>query len=313
MRDTKSSSLIVLSLLLLSLSLILICIWGYNIYTGAQKQKTELLKNKLSANANPLNNTRDSLLKIYTATIDKLDSRIDSTKISADSLLGNVDNKLIEINKLKEEITGILKNKNSIADLSTAREKIDELQVKVAQLQNRNFNIEKENKRLKALVQQLITDKNGNGQTANRLPVADKMTNAKTNLAPVFFAADIRLTAVAIKDDKEEESLQGEETEKLSGSFIIKSNSYQNNTADIIVVVLQPNGKVLQNSIWESGTFDTNEGKKIYSLKIHFDYVKGEEKQLQFSLSTDKFQKGNYIVQVYHNGSVIGKMVKFLS
>lgn len=312
MRDTKSSSLIVLSLLLLSLSLILICIWGYNIYTGAQKQKIELLKNKLSSNASPSNNTRDSLLKIYTATIDKLDSRIDSTKISADSLLGNVDNKLIEINKLKEEISIILKNKNSIADLGTAREKIDELQVKVAQLQNRNVNIEKENKRLKALLQQLITDKNGIGQASNR-PVADKTANDKTNLSPTFFTADIRLTAFAVKDDNEEESLQGEEVEKLNGSFIIKSSGYQNNAADIIVVILQPNGKVLQNSVWDSGTFDTNEGKKVYSLKIHVDNIKGEEKQLQFSLSTDKFQKGNYIVQVYHNGSVIGKMVKFLS
>ncbi|MBC7511080.1 MAG: hypothetical protein H7320_20385 [Ferruginibacter sp.] len=313
MRDTKLSSLIVLSLLLLALSLILICIWGYNIYTGAQKQKTELIKYKLSANASPSNSTRDSLLKIYTATIDKLDSRIDSTKISADSLLGNVDNKLIEINKLREEISIILKSKNSIADIGTAREKIDELQVKVAQLQNRNLNIERENKRLRAFLQQLITDKGINGQAANRLPVADKVTNAKTNLTPAFFAADIRLTAVAIKDDQEEKSLQGEEIKKLNGSFIIKSSTYQNNAADIIVVVLQPNGKVLQNSVWESGTFDTNEGKKVYSLKIHVDYIKDEEKQLQFSLSTDKFQKGNYIVQVYHNGYVIGKMVKFLT
>ena len=313
MRNTKSSSLIVLSLLLLSISLIFLCIWGYNFYTGTQKQKTEFLQTKTSANAAVSNNMRDSLLKIYTATIDKLDSRIDSTKMSADSLLGNVDSKLIEINKLKEDISIILKNKNGIADLGTAREKIDELQVKVAQLQNRNLNIQKENKRLKALLQQLITDKDVSGQHLGRLPATDKMFTGKTNLAPVFIAADIRLTALVTKDDNEEENLQGDETEKLTGSFNVKSNNYQNSSADMVVVVLQPNGKVLQNSIWESGTFDTPEGKKIYSVRMHFDYSKGEAKQLQFSLSTDKFQKGNYIVEIYHNGSIIGRMVKFLS
>lgn len=313
MRDTKSSSLIVLSVFLLSMSLIFLCIWGYNFFSGTQKQKTELLTNKAPANAAISNNLRDSLLKIYTATIDKLDSRIDSTKMSADSLLGNVDSKLIEINKLKEGISIILKNKNGIADLGTAREKIDELQVKVAQLQNRNLNIEKENKRLKALLQQLTTDKDVSGQHFGRLPATDKMCSGKTNAIPVFIAADIRLTALVIKDDKEEETLQGDETEKLKGSFNVKSNNYQNGSADMVVVVLQPNGKVLQNSIWESGVFDTPEGKRIYSVKLHFDYSNGEAKQLQFSLNTDKFQKGNYIVEIYHNGSIIGKIVKFLS
>ena len=312
MRDTKSSSLIKLSLLLLFLSLIFLSIWAYSFYRATQKQKKELVKDKLPPAATFSNNIRDSLLKIYTATIDKLDSRIDSTKISADSLLGNVDNKLMEINKLKEEISIILKNKSSLANLDTAREKIDELRTKIEQLQNRNLSIEKENKRLKSLLQQLITDKNNTGQNSNRLPVTDKMANGKTTLAPIFTVADIRLSALVVKDDKEE-TLQGEETEKLSGSFVVKSNNYANNAANIIVVVLQPNGKVLQNSTWESGTFDTPDGRKIYSLKLHFDYIKGEDKQLQFSLSTDKFLKGNYIVQVYSNGLVIGKIVKYLS
>ena len=318
MRDSKSSLLIALSLLLLSFSLIFLFIWGYNTYIGAQNLKTEILKNKDIANTVTSNKMRDSLLKIYEATIDKLDSRIDSTKISADSLLDNVDNKLIEINKLKVEISSILKNKSSLADLGTARQKIDELQVKVAQLRNHNLSIEKENKRLNALVQQLILDKNNGGQNNNidqntyQPATGDKPLNSKAVLNTIFIITDIRLAAFVVKGDEEEEILQGDETEKLNGSFTVKNNNYPNNTADMVVVVMQPNGKVLQNSTWQTGTFDTQEGKKIYSVKLHFDFTKGEEKQLQFSLSTDKFLKGNYIVQIYYNGSIIGKMVKFL-
>lgn len=315
MRDTKTSLLLVLSLLLLSLSLVLLSIWGYHFYATTQKEKeqTEVIKNNQSSGAATANTIRDSLQKIYTTTINKLDTRIDSTKNTTDSLLGNVDNKLGEINQLKEEIAIILKNHNSIADLGTAREKIDELQLKVEQLRNRNLDVEKDNKRLSALLEQLINNKDGADQNIKRSTTVNKLLTEKTNVTPGFFASDLRFSALMVNDDKEEETSEADQTEKMTGSFIVKSNNNQNSTADVMVVVLQPNGQVLQNSTWESGTFDTPEGKKIYSRKMHSDYSKGEAKRLLFSLSTDKFQKGNYTLQIYYNGSIIGRMVKTLS
>lgn len=313
MRDNKSSSLILLSLVLLSLSLVFLCLWGYNFYNDTQKQKANLLENKKTPFIATSNNIRDSLLNIYTSTIDKLDSRINSTKISTDSLLGNIDNKLNEINKLKEDIVAILKNKNNTTNLGTASEKIEELQLKIAQLQNRNQEVENGNKNLKTLLQQTVAEQNSGGQNSNLMPVTDKLPATKTNITPVFTTADIRLTALTSNDEKDIETIEADETEKLNGSFIVKSNNYQSKSAEIIVVVIQPNGKILQNSVWEAGTFDTPDGKKNYSDKIHFDYTAGELKKLQLSLSTEKFQKGNYTIQIYYNGSIIGKMVKSLS
>ena len=313
MRDNKSSSLILLSLVLLSLSLVFLCLWGYNFYNDTQKQKAILLENKKTPFIATSNNIRDSLLNIYTSTIDKLDSRINSTKISTDSLLGNIDNKLNEINKLKEDIVAILKNKNSTTNLGTASEKIEELQLKIAQLQNHNLEVENGNKNLKTLLQQIVAEQNLGGQNSSRLTVTDKLPTTKTTVTPVFTTADIRLTALTSNDEKNIETIEADETEKLNGSFIVKSNNYQSKSAEIIVVLIQPNGKVLQNSVWEAGTFDTPEGKKNYSDKMHFDYSPGELKKLQLSLSTEKFQKGNYTIQIYYNGSIIGKMVKSLS
>ena len=106
--------------------------------------------------------------------------------------------------------------------------------------------------------------------------------------------------------------MQSEQTEKFLGSFIVKSNFNQSNSAEIIVVVLQPDGHVMQSSTWESGTFDTREGRKIYSSKLHFEYTNGEAKRLSFSLSADKYQKGEYVMQVYYNGMMIGKTFKTL-
>ncbi len=70
---------------------------------------------------------------------------------------------------------------------------------------------------------------------------------------------------------------------------------------------------MLQNSAWESGVIDTKDGKKIYSSKMLFDYDKGEIKHIKFTVSTDKYQKGNYTMQVYHLGKMIGKTFRTLS
>jgi TolA-binding protein len=315
MRDTKTSLLLVLSLFLLSLSLVLLSIWGYNFYFSNQSNtiKTDANTN-LSASGQKTNAIRDSLQKIYASTITKLDSRIDSTKNAADSVIGNVDNNLSEINKLKEEIAIILKKNNSIEDLGTAREKIDELQQKVEQLRNRNLDVEKENKRLNALLAQLTNNKEDVDENSKRPNSINKLVSEKTIPVPPFIASDLHLTALMVGDnDAEKETTEADETEKIAGSFIVQNKNNQNKTADIMVVVLQPNGKVLQNSIWETGTFDTPEGKKIYSHKMHFECSKGEAKRLLFSLVTDKFERGNYIVQIYYNGAVIGRMVKSLS
>jgi hypothetical protein len=109
-------------------------------------------------------------------------------------------------------------------------------------------------------------------------------------------------------DDDVEKETEADETEKITGSFVAGKNN-QNSSVDVMVVVLQPNGKVLQNSIWETGTFDTPEGKNLLH-KMHIDCPKGEAKRLQFFFNTDKLKRGNYIVQIYYNGSVIGRMVK---
>ena len=97
------------------------------------------------------------------------------------------------------------------------------------------------------------------------------------------------------------------------GTFVVKNNSPINTKSDIMVVVVQPNGQILQKSDWESGVFETAEGKKIYSCRLKCETNKGESRQLNFSISADKYLRGNYSMQVYYNGVLIGKVNKVLS
>jgi len=328
MRDSKSSLLLLVSLILFLMSFIILCTWGYNTYYRSKEEKRKPVSalddsvtiaraTKAIAAA-----TRDSLQKVYAATIKELDSKLDSTFNYADSLKGPLDVKLDEFFKLRNDITTILKDKSGNANLGVARQKIAELQRRVDELVGRNKDVEQENKRLYAMLKQLSANmKEPDQQNVRPVVFENKQANESSpgnsnNAVPAgtFVASDLRLSALMQTDnDKELETYQAIQTDKLVGSFIVKNDNSQNNNAEVIVVVLQPNGQVLQKSSWESGTFTSREGKKIYSCKMRFDYNKGEVKRLNFSLSSDKYMKGNYIMQIYHNGTMIGKLSKTLS
>ena len=319
MRDSRSSLLLIVSLLLFLMSFVILCTWGYNAYykTKDEKKATAIFIKDTAAITKATreiaNATRDSLQKIYAATIQNLDRRFDSTLNYADTLKGSLNVKLAEFYKLKTEISDILKDRSNNADLGLARRKISELQKRIDDLLGKNNEVEEENKRLYAMIQQLSKEKS---PEQNILPVVldtKPVSNRSTIPVSVFQAYDLHLSAVMVIDDKELETFQAMQTDKFVGSVVVKNNNAINNVAEIFIVVLQPDGHVLQKSAWESGTFETLDGKKIYSCKMRFDYIRGEPKKLLFSLSTDKYMKGNYTMQIYYNGSLIGKMYKTLT
>ena len=307
MRDIKSVLLVLLSAGLIST-------WVYHLYdkTIYSNRRTEVYIKDSTAVADAI---RDSLQKIYSLTITNLDVRLDSTKINADSLKGQLDTKLDEIYKLRNDIGSILKNRNATrADLSNARGMIGELQQRVNELKNQNTSMEEEKKRLTDVLDQLNNDMKGLEQNIKRLGDENKTLTEKINVASIFVASEVKLTPVTVKDQREQETNQAKKTTKFVISFNVQNNISESNEAEVVIVIVKPDGQVLQNSVWDAGSFETrNEGRKNYTLKMKFDYQKGEPKHLLFSLNADKYEKGNYNLQIYHNGVMIGKTTKTLS
>ncbi len=310
MRDTKSLSLLLLSSVLFLLSIILLCTWGYQYYHQIQEDKT--IKSAIVNNASSVNDaTRDSLLKIYQLTLNSLDNKADTAYTLADSLKGDLNINLLEFYRLRDEIAVLLQSQTpKTEDLGIARKKITELQQGVELLRFKNLDVAKENKRLKAVIAQLSKTNGGPAASTdnNAVQAYIESNKAKNINAPkgTIAATNLKLTAITIV-----ETAGG--SEKLEGSFTVKNNTGFNAWFDVMVVVTQPNGQVLQKSAWESGSFETKTGKKIYSCKIRCETDKGESKQLNFSLSPEKYQKGNYTMQIYHNGVLIGRASKSLA
>ena len=302
-----------ISLFLLLISFALLSFWGYQIfYKSRNEKKSVVQKDSILSSSKPKdsvsasNGTRDSLQKMYSATISNLDDRpaIPVNPPHPDSSLERVKISPDDFYKLRNEISDLLKNPSSNGDLELARQKIVELQDKIQQLHERNVNVEQENKKLNAALSQLLKNK---GKRNNKPNIGSAQPR---NVQPLIIT-DLRLVAINVGENSEVETSLAEQTDKLIGYFIAKNNNAYNN-GEIFVVVTQPNGHVMQNSPWEAGSFETAMGRKSYTCKMNFDANKPDGTRLQFTINADNFEKGNYTISIYYNGEVIKKMSKSL-
>ncbi len=301
-------------LLIVLLSIGLVSTWVYHLYdkTMYSHRRTEVYIKDSAAVADAI---KDSLNKIYSATISELDTRLNYSRVNADSLQSRLNSKLNEINRLKSEIGGILNKRDfSKKDMGEARQKIGELQKKVDELNDHNITMEEEKQQLTDVLEQLTQNVDTLQRNIRRLSSDNEALNEKINLASIFIASEVKIEAIDVKDPGEEPTSQAKRTDKFVASFIIQNRVNQFSNAELTTVFLRPDGQVMQNTVWDSGSFETkNDGKKSFTRKIKFDYEKGEQKNLLFSIDTEKCPKGTYTFQVWHIVIIIGQAIKTLS
>jgi regulator of replication initiation timing len=311
MKDTKSLLLLLVSLLLVLVSFVLIWTWGYSYYSKNGNEKTNTVRPQAQSEA-IANTLRDSLQKVYDATLQDLDVQLNTTLTHTDSLQNELDAKLAEFYRLRTEITAILKNRTVNNNFAVAKQKIGELQTKVDGLKEKNQVVDSENRKLNAVLNEMSNAEKASDKQVNMVTsVKNGNTDEENPVLSAFIASDLRLAAVINADESENTVV--DKADKINGAFTVMNLNSQLTSAEMMVVVIKPDGKVLKGSGWDSGTFNTPEGKKIYSYKFSFAYSRGEAKRLAFSLGGGNFTKGSYTMQVYHNGLMIGKLVKTLS
>ena len=299
------------------LSVGLVATWAYHLYDKSNYTGHRPVNNTSGKDsADVANAVRDSLQRTYSATINQLDLRLDSTRNTSDSLQTQLVIRVNEINKLKKEISTILQNPNSTnSELSLARQKMKELEDLVQALRDEKNFLQMEKEKLASRLDEMGVEVSNLQQNIKRLDDENKDLTEKIKLASIFVASALHFTAVDERGDtKEQETSQAKKADKFVASFILQNNFNEYLGAEIMIVITQPDGNILQSSVWDSGSFDTkSEGRKNYTRKMRFDYSKGEQKALIFSLDIDNCQKGDYALQIWHNGVRIGEIKKHLS
>jgi len=300
MRDNKS-------VLLALLAGGLIITWVYHIYDKSQysNHTKEVLVKDSSAITRAIS---DSLRVFFIHTLDQLDPG----KIQIDSSAGKFSDsvwmqKLVAINQLRRDIRHSLEQKDiSQENLSAVKIKIYTLQLRMIELEKEEITLN-ENKKpddeLTRMSNDVTSPQNKKEQSGD-----SKIKSKKTNALSLFVASGIRFAAYKVQpDNKEVETTQQDEANKFISSFTVRNNITGFQNAEIIVVVSDPSGKAVNPEVWDAGSFETkNEGRKIYTRKVRFEYNKGEPKHLTFSLEPENFEKGTYKLSLYHNGIRIG-------
>ena len=285
--------------------------WIYHLYDKSYYStlKTTVLVKDTLATQQAI---RDSLQKLFNEKTYELDT----IKVRADSLKGTLDSTRLKINNLRQQITGILNNRNATkTDLKTARDLIAEYKQRIEDMRAQNTDLETERARLNGVLTQLNEQMQGLQQSIQKITEENKELTETINQAATFIASDLRLSAVTTKQNsKEVEASSARKANKLIFSFTLQNNIAKDAYYDVYVVITQPSNKVLQTDIWGTDYFvSKTEGTKPYTAKIHFEYNQGERKKILYTLQPDNFLAGTYTMQVYQNGVSLGEAVKQLN
>jgi hypothetical protein len=287
-------------LFVVTVSFILVSFWGYRYYfEKKQQEKAAITQPKQTAKSDT--SFSDSLQNLLNSAVAQLHKVSDSVSIdsSSDTALAS---KLIQFNRLRNEITQMIENKNNSQNSAAGNEKISQLQQSLEELKTRNDEIAAQNEKLSTMVKELM-EKKGNTTVHS----TGKQLASSAYTLPVL-VAHLRFVGLSVSKNKSVTNIAAQ-TERLYGSFQIniKPNNKDNK---IYIVIVQPDGKTLISPGGRSGTFKSDSGTRPFSTSIKFDNKTDNGNRLVFTIDSRNFQKGKYAMKIYHQGVMIGRLTR---
>ena len=132
----------------------------------------------------------------------------------------------------------------------------------------------------------------------------------QVDVASTLNASNILITPMHEKSDgKDKATTTAKRVNKLMIGFDVSNRIAQTGQTDVYVCITGPDGKPISVPALGSGTFTTREeGDKIYTAKVPVDFEAGKTKAIQFAWKQNsQFSKGDYKIEIYHNGFKIGE------
>lgn len=238
-------------------------------------------------------------------------ARLDSMGSVNKGLEGKLTASNDEIKKVKNEIRSILNKKNATAsELGRAKKLIGDLNGRIETMEADVARLTQENQTLTADKVTLTADKEKLTQDLTATTTVKDELAAKVDVASTLNASNIRVTPINIKGNgKEKQSTTAKRVDKLLISFDVDNRIAQAGSTDVFVMITGPDGQVVTNDATGSGTFTTREeGEKKFTAKVPVAVETAKRKFVEFGfVPGSTFQQGNYKVQIYQNGFLIGE------
>lgn len=282
--------------------------WGYLLW---DKNKSGETLQVAQVQSESYMSQRDSLKMMY----DDAEMRLDSITGANNNLQGEKSTLQKQIDANKAEIRRILNDKNATAaDLKKAQGLIANLNSQIANLEAEVSRLTGENQELTANNTQLTSEKQvleTNLQTSS----LEKEALAQTvDVGSTFAASNIQITPVnEKKNGKEKTTTTAKRVDKLVVSFDVENRIAKSGPADMYIMVTSPSGQAVSDASLGSGTLTTRtDGDKAYTTKVPVDYEQGTRKPISFPIRQADFERGDYKIEIYHNGFKIGEAVRTL-
>jgi peptidoglycan hydrolase CwlO-like protein len=283
--------------------------WGYLLWNNnkqeqvQQQQQTQIAK---------VTDEKGQLQKNFDDALVRLDSLTGSNN----KMQAQLNERQTEIGKLKNQIRGILKKeKLTEAEKKKADELIKELNDKISNLEQEVARLTTENQQLTADKTQLTQEKEKLTTDLQTTTTAKQDLEKKVDIASTLNASNITITPVHDKKNgKEKVTTSAKRVDKLVIAFDVANRIAQTGQTDVYVCITAPDGKPISVPALGSGTFTSREeGDKVYTAKVPVDIEAGKTKSVQFAWkqNTD-FEKGDYKIEIYHNGFKIGEGTRTL-
>ena len=282
--------------------------WGYLLYDKNKTGETIQVAQTQSEN---YMTQRDSLKLLY----DDAEMRLDSITGANNNLQGEKSTLQKQIDANKSEIRRILNDKNATAaDLKRAKSMIADLNNQIASLEAEVSRLTGENQEFTANNTQLTTEKQVLEQNLQTSSAEKEALTQTVDVGSTFSASNIQITPVnEKKSGKEKTTSTAKKVDKLVVSFDIENRIARSGPADMYIMVTAPDGKVVTNTELGSSTLTTRtDGDREFTTKVPVEYEQGTRKAVSFPIRQEEFQRGDYKIEVYHNGFKIGEGVRTL-
>lgn len=250
---------------------------------------------------------KSEIRKSFDESLVRLDSLSEiNTKLNME-----LSDKNKEIASAKSEIRSILNKRNvSVKELGRAKELIASLNEKIFSMEQDMARLTQENQTLSQEKVVLIQEKEKlNQDLIVTTEVKDNLTK-KVEIASTLNASNITITPVNVKkNEKEKISSTAKRVDKLVISFDVNNRIAEQGMTDVYVLITGPDGQLISKEELGSGTFVTREeGEKLFTTKVALEIEPATKKLVEFSFKpgTD-FIEGNYTIQIYQNGFMIGE------
>ena len=246
----------------------------------------------------------DSAKAKIQAEFIEVSAKADSLTNQNTSLQGDLLDKSNQIQKLKSNISTILRKQNATdVELAEAKTLIADLNGKVTNLFADLSKAQAENKDLTAKNEVLNTT---NTNLNTNLTATQKERERLQDIGSTLHASTFSIQALRIKEDGTEKVTSNtKRANTIRLSFQIDRNKITpTGSQELFVCITGPDGKAFN----ETGKINTREdGAKAYSNKLSVQYEQNKELPVSYDIKNVSFTEGEYLVEIYHNGFKIGE------